>query len=210
MTERGSAPAAPGFIAALRRGYFPHHIAWLLDNRLRRLLIGPETLADRLPLSPSSRILEVGPGSGYFSRELIRRVPEGRLELLDLQPEMLAKARASFGTALPANLGCTAADACGDLPYADDSFDLVLLVAVLGELPRPARALASFRRVLKPAGHLAIHEHLPDPDIIRLERLRALVEPAGFQLVRTDGPRWNYTALFEPARPASGGEPAAL
>jgi predicted O-methyltransferase YrrM len=48
---------------------------------------------DKIGLSPSDRVLELGPGPGYFSVELARRIPEGRLESLDLQPEMLAKAR---------------------------------------------------------------------------------------------------------------------
>ena len=78
---------------ALGRGYFPHQLSCLIDNPLRRLLLTPAQLANRLPLTESSHVLEVGPGSGYFSAELARRVPQGRLELLDLQPEMLAKAR---------------------------------------------------------------------------------------------------------------------
>ncbi len=74
------------------RGVFPHQFSWLIDNPLRRLVLSPDTLAKRLPLSDSSRILELGPGSGYCSAALAARVPRGRLELFDLQPEMLAKA----------------------------------------------------------------------------------------------------------------------
>ena len=185
------------FREALKRGYFPHHVSWLLDNPVRRLLISPEALARRLPIAADSHILEIGPGSGYFSRTLARMVPGGRLELLDLQPEMLDKARARFGTPLPANVGFTAADACGDLPYEDGSFDLVLLVTALGELPDRERALRSFRRLLAPGGHLAVHEHWPDPDRIGPDELVRLVEPIGFRLVRVVGPRWNYTSLFQ-------------
>lgn len=54
---------------------FPHQFSWLIDNPLRRLVLSPETLAKRLPLSDSSRILELGPGSGYFSAALAARVP---------------------------------------------------------------------------------------------------------------------------------------
>ena len=184
-------------LGALRRGCFPHQLSWALDNRLRRWLIAPATVADRLPIAPHSRILEVGPGSGYFSRELLARVPAGRLELLDLQPEMLAKAVAKFGDPVPANLGWTAADASGPLPFADASFDIVLLVAVLGELPDGDAAMRSFRRVLRPGGTLAFHEHVPDPDRIEPQALRDLAERHGFTPGGTWGPRWNYTALFE-------------
>ncbi len=191
----GERPAS--LIAALKRGYFPHQLSWALDNRLRHWLIAPTTLADRLPIDPASSILEVGPGSGYFSRELVRRVPEGRLELVDLQPEMLAKAVAGFGDAVPPNLGWTAADACAPLPFADASFDIVLLVTVLGELPDRDAAMRSFRRLLRPGGTLAVHEHVPDPDRIGRATLRTLAERHGFHPGRSWGPGWNYTALFE-------------
>lgn len=196
---RSSRERSPSLIAALKRGYFPHQLSWALDNRLRHWLIAPSTLAERLPITPASRILEVGPGSGYFSRELIRRVPDGRLELLDLQPEMLAKAVASFGASLPSNLSCTAADASGPLPFEDESFDIVLLVTVLGELPDRDSALRSFHRVLRPGGTLAVHEHVPDPDRIDPASLAALARRHGFRSGATWGPRWNYTALFEKA-----------
>ncbi|MCG8683889.1 MAG: class I SAM-dependent methyltransferase [Desulfobacterales bacterium] len=45
-------------------------------------------------IQPDDRVLEVGPGSGFFSVEVIRRIPGGELVLLDLQPEMLEKAAA--------------------------------------------------------------------------------------------------------------------
>lgn len=91
-------PAARrGTIArTLGRGVFPHQLSWLIDNAARRLIVSPRTVADRLSLTPASRLLEIGPGSGYFSGEFAKRLPRGRLELFDLQPEMLAKAKAKL------------------------------------------------------------------------------------------------------------------
>ena len=127
----------PSLWGAGRRGVFPHQLSWFLDNPLRRLMITPAALADRLRLNSASRVLEVGPGSGYLSLELARRVPEGRLQLLDLQPEMLAQAAQKFGGQLPGHVQSIAADACGPLPFDDASFDVVLLVAVLGGVAPP-------------------------------------------------------------------------
>ena len=53
----------------------------------------PADLAAALELTGSETVLELGPGSGFFSREVAGRLPRGRLELFDIQPEMLAKAR---------------------------------------------------------------------------------------------------------------------
>lgn len=178
------------------RGVFPHRFSWLINNPFRRLLISPETVADRLPLSESSRILELGPGSGYFSVTLAARVPQGRLELFDVQPEMLAKAERNLQARGFQNVGYTAGDAGEELPYPDDSFDVILLVCVLGEVRQQGRCLSSLHRVLRPAGTLAVHECIPDPDRIPFTALREIVEARGFRFEHRWGGWWNFTATF--------------
>lgn len=190
------------------RGVFPHQFSWLIDNPLRRLVLSPETLARRLPLSDSSRILELGPGSGYFSAALADRVPEGCLELFDLQPEMLAKAERKLRAAGHHNIGYTTGNAGENLPFPDGDFDVVFLSSVLGEVPDQVRCLRSLHRVLRPTGTLAFDESIPDPDLIRFETLRGLVEPQGFRFQRRWGRPWNYTATF--VKSASSGTEGAV
>ena len=91
-------------------------------------------LAARLPLTETSQVLEIGPGSGYFTVELARLVPHGRVELLDVQAEMLMKARRKLESRGVLNVGYTKGDAGSQLPYHDEQFDVVLLVSVLGEV----------------------------------------------------------------------------
>ena len=175
---------------------FPHWLSWMLDNPIRALWVTPQSLVDRIPLRPTDRVLEIGPGGGYFSLELARRIPQGHLELVDVQPQMLEKARRKLEQALVKNVGYTTADAAKPLPLPRASFDVAVLVTVLGEVGDPGVALDSLRDVLKPNGLLVIHEHLPDPDIIPLEWLRRVVTARGFSEVKVTGPTWNYTALF--------------
>jgi arsenite methyltransferase len=176
--------------------YYPHQFSFLLDNPIRRLLISPGRFADRLSLHESSRVLEIGPGAGYFSREIARRIPRGHLELMDLQPQMLAKARHKLAAAGLKHVGYTEGDAA-DLPFPDASFDVATLVAVIGEIPNNKRCVDSLYRVLRPGGLAVFHEHLPDPDIFKLSTLRTLVEGAGFGFMRSWGRWYNYTAAFE-------------
>lgn len=180
---------------ALRRGYAPHQLAWLMDNPVRKLLLSPNGFADRLQISATDRILEIGPGSGYFSVELARRVRDGRLDLFDLQPEMLAKARRKLERRGIFNVGYTAGNASARFPFPDARFDLVVLVTVLPEIPDQKFCLIEIHRVLRPAGVVAFHEQLPD-NLIRFAQLSSLVEPVGFVLERRHGPWWNYTAIF--------------
>ena len=183
------------------RGTFPHQLAFLLEIPLRRLILSPEELADRLELTPTSRVLEIGPGPGYFSVEIARRIPGGHLELFDLQPEMLDKARRKFERAGVRNVGFTPGDA-GALPFKENDFDVVFMVAVLGEIPDPSGCLRGAYRTLRPGGLLSITEQPGDPDFTPLESLIALAEPHGFQYVKCFGKGKNYTANFR--RPTDG------
>jgi ubiquinone/menaquinone biosynthesis C-methylase UbiE len=176
-------------------GIFPHRLAWFLELPWRRLVLTPRALASRLQPRPDAEVLEVGAGSGYYSVEVARRIPRGRLELFDLQPEMLARARARCDDAGLANVGFTPGDGAS-LPFAGGRFDVVYMVTVFGEIHDPSAALAEVRRVLKPEGMLSISEHLPDPDFTSFPALRGRVEDAGFALEARFGPRWAYTANF--------------
>ena len=56
----------------------------------------------------------------------------------------------------PARAGCCCAPTAIELPFADESFDAVLLVAVLEHTREPWRLLAEARRVLKPGGRVVM------------------------------------------------------
>ncbi len=177
------------------RGTYPHQLSFVLGSALRRLVLSPGELAGRLHLEATSRVLEVGPGPGYFSAEVARSVPRGRLELFDLQREMLEKARRRLQAAGIHNAGFTRGDAC-NLPFTRSAFDVAFLVAVLGEVPDPAACLRGIHRVLRPGGLLSITEQPGDPDALPLPAVRELAERAGFEFVESFGRGKNYTANF--------------
>jgi ubiquinone/menaquinone biosynthesis C-methylase UbiE len=171
-------------------------MSFILELPFRKFLIQPAQLADRLHLTSSSRVLEIGVGPGVFSVEIARRIPDGHLELFDLQVEMLEMAREKIEAAgLSGVVGYTQGDA-QELGFPPATFDVAFLVAVLGEVPEPRRCLEATRRVLRSGGLLSITEHLPDPDFSRFSRLRSLVEQEGFVFVERFGRPWSYTANF--------------
>ena len=181
---------------ALSRGIFPHQASFVLDLFLRKLLLSPQKLATRLPLSAATRVLEVGAGSGFYSLEVARRMSSGQLELFDIQGEMLKKTRQKVEGKSLSRVGYTLGDAC-KLPFGPNSFDLIYLITVLGEVGDAPAFLREAHRVSKPGGILSISEHLPDPDFSRFEHVKSLVEDEGFELVARHGPWWTYTANFK-------------
>ena len=52
-------------------------------------IIGRSRLKRVLEPSPGERILEIGPGTGYYTMDLAEWIGDGELEILDIQPEML-------------------------------------------------------------------------------------------------------------------------
>ena len=100
-----------------------------------------------------SRALEIGAGTGYFSLNLLRAGVIGRAVATDISPGMLRKLeRSAAELELPVE---TAACEASELPFADDSFDLVFGHAVLHHLPNLNAAFCEFRRVLRPGGVVA-------------------------------------------------------
>ena len=112
-------------------GIFPHELAFLLDSPVRKLILSPKKLAERLHLSPSSKVLEIGSGPGYFSIEIARRIADGYIILSDIQVEMLQKSRIKMFRENVKNAYTVNGDAT-NLPFGNSAFDLVFLVTVLG------------------------------------------------------------------------------
>ncbi len=181
---------------AFGRGVFPHQMAWFLELPLRRFIISPATIAHRLSLRSDSTVLEIGAGSGYFSVEVARCMPQGQLTLYDLQAEMLEKAKAKIERARLRNVSYKQGDGAA-LPFEDDSFDVVFMVAVLGEIEDKRACVSEIWRVLRWGGTLSITEHYPDPDFSPLHVVKSIVEAEGFVMTQRRGKRWAYTVNFE-------------
>jgi ubiquinone/menaquinone biosynthesis C-methylase UbiE len=96
------------------------------------------------------RSLEIGSGTGYFTLNLLRAGLIGEATCSDISPGMLETLQVNA-----ARLGLDVTTEPADaerLPFADESFDLVLGHAVLHHIPDLPRAFAEFERVLAPGG----------------------------------------------------------
>jgi ubiquinone/menaquinone biosynthesis C-methylase UbiE len=155
-----------------------------------------ERLAEILEPRPGERLLEVGPGTGYYSLPVASRLaPEGRLDVLDIQPEMLDHTLRRAAEQGISNIEPAQGDA-REMPYPDAAFDGAFLVTVLGEIPDQEAALRELRRVVKPGGRIVVGELFGDPHMVTHRALRERAEAAGFSVKRTLGGRlWHFTRL---------------
>lgn len=164
----------------------PYSLAGALEVPGRRLVAAPGRVLDAFGVRAGETVLEIGPGTGFYSIEAARRAATGgRLICLDVQLEMLQHARCRLqGASLKADF--VRADARA-LPLPAASVDRVLLITVLGEIPDRPAALAEIARVLDSRGHLSVAEQLPDPDFVTRRTLRRELSAAGFTEGKTRG-----------------------
>jgi ubiquinone/menaquinone biosynthesis C-methylase UbiE len=172
----------------------PYGLRFSLE--LPRPFVTRSRLGEILSPKPGERVLEVGPGTGYYSLHAARWLePDGTLEVLDIQQEMLDHTMRRAQALGISNIVLTRGDA-QMLPYPDGRFDAAYLVATLGEVSDKDRALHELRRVLKPGGRLVVGESQPDPHMVSFDKLQMLADVAGLSYERRVGGRLGYFASF--------------
>jgi len=150
-------------------GVCPWWLGWILASPVRKLFQDPARILAPY-LRPGMTALEPGPGMGFFTLELARRVgPAGRVIAVDLQPQMLAglrrrAERAGLLARIETRLATPEALGLGDLAGA---VDFALAFAVVHELPDQARFFAEIRAALAPGGTVLFAEpagHVKEPE----------------------------------------------
>jgi malonyl-CoA O-methyltransferase len=111
-----------------------------------------ERLARLLPQLASPRVLELGCGTGLFSRHLLARYPDGTFLLTDLAPSMVEQCRRNLAGSHKQRVSFDIMDAAR--PTADGPFDLIAMSMTLHWLADPAAALTTLRQLLAPGGVL--------------------------------------------------------
>jgi len=102
-------------------------------------------------LNPEDHVLEIATGTGIIALGLAYHIK--CIEAIDFSPDMIAVARKKAQQSSIVGINFSVEDAY-DLPYPPNSFDAVIIANTLHIMPKPEKALAEIRGILKPGGLL--------------------------------------------------------
>ncbi len=104
-----------------------------------------------IPEDFSGKLLEVPVGTGVLTMPLYKTLPNAQITCLDYSPDMMAQAKEKAAHLQLSNVMFQQGDV-GALPYADESFDIVLSLNGFHAFPDKEAAYRETFRVLKPGG----------------------------------------------------------
>ena len=174
----------------------PSYLAWIVDidnpfakeNRSKQII-------SHLNLTRPVHIADVGCGPGRVAIPLAKKLQVGsKLLAVDIQKDMLNKVRNKSKNIknIEFKLG-----SLGDQVLENNTYDYILLVNVLGEIPETKKALQEVFNALKQGGILSITETVFDPHYQRLKTLETMVTCEGFEKPVIFGKWYSYTAHFK-------------
>ena len=152
-------------VVAVRYDVITRLLSFGRDGRWKKILLS------RLPKHPAPACVDLACGTGDISRLLAQRYPGGRVDAVDLNPDMLRRARARTGQA---NIRFHQVN-MNELPFRDSSCEIVTGGYALRNSPHLPTTFDEIFRVLKPGGTAAFLDfstsHVPRIRDIQLKLL---------------------------------------
>jgi ubiquinone/menaquinone biosynthesis C-methylase UbiE len=173
------------------RGAVGRLVGWLFarrrSNRQRN-----RWAVSLLDVQPTDRVLEVGFGPGVAVTELARRATDGQVYGIDHSEVMVRQASRRNAAAVRAGRVHLSRAPVDRLPSFGEPLDAILAVNTVGFWPDPVQRLAELRRLLRPAGRIALVSQPRCPGATRdtttraADELQGLLTQAGFARVRVE------------------------
>ena len=173
------------------KGIAGEMVGWVMAHRgsNRQRNIWAVSLLD---VRPTDRVLEIGFGPGIAIAELAGRATRGHVYGIDHSRVMVRQAGRRNARAVRARRVHLVHASVDRLPGFDEPLDAILAVNTMGFWPDPAQGLRELRRLLRPAGRIALVSQprctgaTRDTTARAARELQDLLTQAGFAPVRVE------------------------
>lgn len=196
----------------IKKWYMGRQIAQVMSHYGMEWLERPERdmeensgqLLKNLDLKAGMRIADIGAGSGYHSSLLSRRIGNGRVFAVDVEPEMIAFLQQRIKEEKLPNI-TTVLGSETSVSLAAASMDMMLLVDVYHEFSHPYEMAVSMHAALKPKGKLVLVEFRAEDDRVPIKTIHKMSEAqavkelkkAGFRLEKNiSNLPWQHCMVF--------------
>ena len=152
-------------------------VVWNMDGEKNAAYL--EKALSGIPEDFSGKLLEVPVGTGVLTMPVWQSLPQAEITCLDYSPDMMASAQEKAKRLGVANVAFTQGDV-GALPFADESFDIVLSLNGFHAFPDKEAAYRETYRVLKKGGTFCGCFYIKDECGRTDWFIRHLYQPKGF------------------------------
>lgn len=130
----------------------PEHLDRLNDPaRLERL--DPQKIVEFAGLENPRKIVDIGAGTAFITSAISELVPEASIDAFDIEPIMVEEMR---NTLPPESKITPYLMSDNRLPLSEEYADLVMMINLYHEIPKPFLMLKEVKRVLKTGGKILI------------------------------------------------------
>ena len=156
-----------------------------------------DLLIARLPVADDDVVADIGAGTGYLTFQIAKRVPDGRVLAVDIQPEMLAIMQAGIETGRISNVE-TVLGTERDPNLPADTVDLAFIVDAYHEFEYPREMGAAIAEALRPGGQLVLIEYRGEDRAVPIKRLHKMTAQQVIDEMQAIGLEWVETADYLP------------
>jgi ubiquinone/menaquinone biosynthesis C-methylase UbiE len=170
------------FLFVRKRHVCPWYCCFTFDNIFRKLVQNPKKILSDY-VKPGFRILDIGPGQGYFSIPMAEMVgPKGEIVAVDIQEKMVERLeKRARKYHVSDRIKCKLVK---DANYSFNSeFDFALAFWMIHEVPDKENLFNSIYRALKPGKLLLVAEPLLHVTAKMFEKTREIAESTGFKVI---------------------------
>lgn len=178
-------------------------IDWL-ERPERQFEENSDLLLKNLNLKPGMQIADIGAGSGYYSSLMAKRIGNGKVYAVDVEPQMILFLNERIKEEKLSNV-TTVLGSETSVALPSSSMDLMLLVDVYHEFSFPYEMGLSMYNALKPNGRLVLVEFRSEDETVPIKTIHKMSEAQSVKELKAVGFRleknisnlpWQHCMVF--------------